>query len=88
MEKINLIALKKLADKVIYQPEDGFSNLSYMLESFSIENEFLTIGQIEEKIISWLDQDCSWGDGTWTSHGSWIWHSWKVVKYILEGMGF
>ena len=88
MEKINLIALKKLADRIIYQPNDGFLNISYMLESFSRVNEFLTIEEIQEKIISYLDVDCSWGDGSWTSHGSWIWHSWLSVKAKLEGMGF
>lgn len=88
MEKINLIALKKLADRVIYQPKDGFTNLSYMLDSFSSSDEFLTIEQVESQLITWLDADCSYGDGTWTSHGNWIWHSWLIVKAILEGMGF
>ena len=85
---INLIALKKLADRVIYQPNDGFINLSYMLESFSRVDEFLTIEEIEKSISAWIDVDCSWGDGSWTSHGSWIWHSWKVLRAKLEGMGF
>ena len=86
--KINVIALKRFADRIIYQPEDGFTNLSYMLESFSRANDFMTIEEIEEGIISWLDEDCSWGDDTWTSHGSWIWHSWERLKAKLEGMGF
>ena len=86
--KINLIALKDFADRVIYQPEDGFTNLSYMLESFSRVDDSLTIEEIESRIIVWLDEDCSWGDGTWTSHGSWIWHSWKRLRAKLEGMGF
>lgn len=86
--KINLISLKRFADRVIYQPQDGFLNLSYMLESFSRMDEFLTIEEIEESVYAWIDVDCSWGDGTWTSHGSWIWHSWKRLKAKLEGMGF
>ena len=86
--KINLKALKDFADRVIYQPQDGFVNLSYMLESFSRDTEFLTIEELEESIYAWIDVDCSWGDGTWTSHGRWIWHSWKRVKAKLEGMGF
>ena len=40
MEKINLIALKKFADRIIYQPEDGFTNLSTLLMRLHIENEF------------------------------------------------
>ena len=86
--KIHLISLKKFADRIIYQPNDGFLNLSYMLESFSRVDEFLTIEELEESIYAWIDVDCSWGDGTWTSHGSWIWHSWKRLRAKLEGMGF
>ena len=86
--KINLIALKDLADRIVYQPEDGFINISSMLESFSRVNEFLSIDEIEERVYSWIEEDCSWGDGSWTSHGSWIWHSWLNVKAKLEGMGF
>ena len=86
--EINLIALKKFADRIIYQPKDGFLNLSYMLESFSRVDEFLTIDEIESQIVAYLDEDCSWGDGSWTSHGSWIWHSWLDVKSKLEGIGF
>ena len=85
--KINLIALKRLADRIIYQPNDGFLNISYMLESFSRVNEFLTIEEIEESVYAWIDVDCSCGD-SWTSHGSWIWHSWLSVKAKVEGMGF
>ena len=82
------MALKKFADRIIYQPEDGFLNLSYILESFSRVNEFLTKEEIEESIYAWIDADCSWGDGSWTSHGSWIWHSWERLRAKLEGMGF
>lgn len=82
------MALKKLADKIIYQPNDGFINISFMLESFSRVNEFLSIEEIEESVYAWIDVDCSWGDGSWTSHGNWIWHSWKRVRAKLEGMGF
>ena len=86
--KINLISLKRFADRIIYQPEDGFTNLSSVLWRVSRNNEFLTIEQIESEIIVYLDENCSWGDDTWTSHGSWIWHSWKRLKAKLEGMGF
>ena len=86
--KINLMALKRFADRIIYQPNDGFMNLSYMLESFSRVDKFLTIEEIEESIYAWIEVDCSWGDGTWTSHGNWIWHSWERVRAKLEGMGF
>ena len=86
--KINLIALKRFADRVIYQPEDGFTNLSYLLIRFNRMNEFLTIEEIEESVYAWIEVDCSWGDGSWTSHGSWIWHSWLDIKSKLEGMGF
>ena len=86
--KINLIALKRFADRVIYQPEDGFTNLSYLLIRFNRVNEFLTIDEIESQIISYLDEYCSLDDDMWTSHGSWIWHSWKRLRAKLEGMGF
>ena len=86
--KINVIALKRLADRIIYQPNDGCTNLSSVLWRVSRNNEFLAIEQIESEIISYLDENCSWGDDTWTSHGSWIWHSWKSVRAKLEGMGF
>lgn len=86
--KINLVALKRFADRIIYQPKDGFLNLSYILYSFSLQDEFLTIDEIQESIIAWINVDCSWGDGTWTSHGNWIWHSWERVRAKLEGMGF
>lgn len=89
MEKINLIALKKFADRIIYQPEDGFTNLSTLLMRLNIENESLTIEEIQERIYSYLNEYCSLDDYyTWTSHGSWIWHSWKRVRAKLEGMGF
>ena len=86
--KINLIALKDLADRIIYQPEDGINNLSSLLMRFNRENKSLTIEEIEEKINSYLNEYCSLDNYTWTSHGNWIWHSWKKVRAKLEGMGF
>ena len=87
--KINLIALKDFADRIIYQPEDGFTNLSCLLIRFSKQNESLTIEEIQEQIYSYLNEYCSLDDYyTWTSHGNWIWHSWKQVRAKLEGMGF
>ena len=85
--KLNLIALKRFADRVIYQPNDGFTNLSYLLGRFSVKNEFLTIEEIEAQLITWLDSNCYLGD-SWTNHGDWIWHSWKRLRTKLEGMGF
>ena len=86
--KINLVALKDFADRIVYQPEDGFTNLSNVLWRISRVDEFLTIGQIEKKIVDYLNKYCSLDDDMWTSHGNWIWHSWKRVKAKLEGMGF
>ena len=85
--KINLVALKNLADRIVYQPEDGFTNLSSLLIRFNREDESLSIEEIEVKIADYLDEYCNLGD-SWTSHGSWIWHSWLDVKSKLEGMGF
>ena len=85
--KINLIALKRLADREIYQPNDGCTNLSYLLERLGSNNESLTIDEIEAQLIQWLDSNCHLGD-SWTNHGSWIWLSWERVRAKLEGMGF
>ena len=85
--KINLVALKDFADRIVYQPEDGFTNLSSLLIRFNREDESLSIEEIEVKIADYLDEYCNLGD-SWTSHGSWIWHSWLNVKSKLEGMGF
>ena len=57
--KINVIALKRLADRIIYQPEDGFTNLSSVLWRVSRNNEFLTIEQIESEIIVYLDENAA-----------------------------
>ena len=78
----------RFADRVIYQPEDGFTNLSNVLWRISRVDEFLTIGQIEKKIVDYLNKYCLLNEDMWTSHGNWIWHSWKRVKAKLEGMGF
>ena len=87
--EINLIALKNLADRIMYQPNDGFINLAYMLESFSRDAKSLTIEEVESQIVAWLDEACCNEPYTrWTSHGNWIWYSWLNVKAKLEGMGF
>lgn len=89
MEKINLMSLKKFADKVIYQPEDGCTNLSTLLIRFRRESESMTKEEIQERIYDYLNTYCSLDEYyTWTQHGNWIWHSWKRLKAKLEGMGF
>ena len=89
MEKISIKALKNFADRIIYQPADGLTNLSYILELFSRDAEFLTIEEVESQIVEWLDKNCCNEPYTrWTSHGSWISLSWEKVRAKLEGMGF
>lgn len=78
----------RFADRVIYQPNDGFTNLSHVLWRISIYDEFLPIDKIEAQIVNYLNEYCSLDDDMWTSHGSWIWHSWKRLRAKLEGMGF
>ena len=85
--KIYLSALKKFADREIYQPNDGCTNLSYLLGRLGANHESLTIDEIEAQLIQWLDSNCYLGD-SWTNHGSWIWLSWERVRAKLEGMGF